>query len=122
MSDSKKLMVVDDDEIFVYLIKSIAKNLSTKIEISTAKNGKEAIQRLSESVPDILLLDLNMPVMNGWKFLESLGDQSVPYHLYVVSSSIDPEDRRMAEEKEQVAGFIEKPVTREILENMLKKD
>jgi CheY-like chemotaxis protein len=119
MTDPKKLMVVDDDEIFVYLIQSIAKNLSTPLEIKTAKNGKEAFSVLSEFTPDILLLDLNMPVMNGWKFLQEIEDQSIRYKLFVVSSSIDPEDKRMAEENKHVKGFVEKPVTREILEGII---
>jgi len=89
------------------------------------KNGKEAIeffQNLSpkerlENTPELIFLDINMPVMNGWEFLNEFKNIRANIDnkllLYVVSSSIDPMDYQKAKEIEIVDGYLSKPVSME---------
>lgn len=93
--------------------------------IISYKNGREAIDDLSrrirsgEAFPEIILLDINMPVMNGWEFLDALSQEATAtFRLYVVSSSVNPEDIRRAESYPIVSGFISKPLPPEALDEI----
>ncbi len=93
------------------------------------KNGQEAIDYLrpcflnGDKVPELILLDLNMPVMDGWQFLDEF--VRIPCEkkvvLYVVTSSINPQDIKRARLYEEVTDYAVKPVTlhqlKKILEN-----
>ena len=75
-----KIFCVDDDPITLMLCKKVIERVEFAKEIVTAQNGEEAIQYFadlaannstdSESYPRLTLLDLNMPIMNGWEFLD----------------------------------------------------
>jgi len=88
------------------------------------KNGKEAIEffKDSESLPDLILLDLNMPIMNGWEFLEEFNpinkELGKEPSLYVVSSSIDPVDSEKAKSIECVRDYISKPISMQSFEQI----
>ncbi|MBI2419991.1 MAG: response regulator [Ignavibacteriales bacterium] len=94
-------------------------------------NGKTAIDNLrliageKDKLPDLIFLDLNMPVMDGWQFLDeftALSDlfaKKIP--IYIVSSSIAAEDILRAKSYEVVNEYIVKPVTKEMLINILEK-
>ena len=87
---------------------------------SSYKNGKDAIDALkkaaenNENIPDIILLDINMPVMDGWEFMEEIKtiksqiDKKII--IYIVSSSIAVEDKNKSKEFKDVFAFISKPV------------
>jgi CheY-like chemotaxis protein len=87
---------------------------------SSFKNGKEAVSALhkiienTELIPDIILLDINMPVMDGWEFMEEIKtiksqiDKKII--IYIVSSSIAVEDKNKSKEFKDVFAFISKPV------------
>ena len=128
-----KILCVDDDPITLMLCKKVVERVEFAKEIITAKNGEEAIQyfdnlfeerKINDSIvyPKLVLLDLNMPVMDGWEFLESY--MSKDYHdifistrFIVLSSSIDPYDINRAKTY-PVIGFLSKPITKEMLENL----
>ena len=128
-----KILCVDDDPITLMLCKKVVERVEFAKEIITAKNGEEAIQyfdnlfkerKNNDSIeyPKLVLLDLNMPVMDGWEFLESF--MSKDYHdifistrFIVLSSSIDPYDINRAKTY-PVIGFLSKPITKEMLENL----
>jgi CheY-like chemotaxis protein len=114
----KTIAVVDDDPIYTQALK----NLITSWEINNPflffANGKEALDFIqakeASALPDILLLDLNMPVMNGWTFLENFGliahRLKKEISIYLVSSSIWEEDFERAEKTGLVREFITKPI------------
>ncbi|GAA4316638.1 hypothetical protein GCM10023149_13730 [Mucilaginibacter gynuensis] len=94
------------------------------------QEGGKALQFLAENknnaeeLPDIILLDIHMPLMSGWQFLEIFknirGTLSKPVWVYVVSSSIDPVDIHRSKEYNFVHDYIIKPITKNKLQDILK--
>ncbi len=130
MNKIKNLALVDDDEIFVFLTKMTIEESNIVDMVKVFRNGREAINFLNENshdptqLPEVLLLDLSMPVMDGWQFLEEyivlkprIGKKIV---IYIVSSSISPDDIQKAKSINEVTDYIIKPVTKEHLVEMLK--
>jgi CheY-like chemotaxis protein len=107
------IMLVEDDELDVISVQRSLKNLEIPYELYTAFNGLEALELLRgmDSLPDILLLDLNMPRMNGIEFLEVLrGDEQLrDIRVFIMTTSGEQADRR-ATEKLGVAGYLIKPM------------
>lgn len=111
--------VIDDDPIFVFGIKKVMQLIDFCEGILVFKNGQEALNNLKaiisakEQLPDIILLDLNMPILDGWQFLEEF--IQIPCNkkilIYVVSSSVDPEDVLRAKSYENVSDYIVKPIS-----------
>ena len=114
MKSFDRIYLVDDDKIFMLTAQFSLKRVFPDAEIQSFKNPEEALAVLKEQQPDLMLLDLNMPVMSGWTFLEelskSLGITAVNFPIYIVSSSIDPDDSQRARTNPLVKGFIEKPL------------
>ncbi|WP_421763448.1 response regulator [Ekhidna sp.] len=105
---------MDDDPIFLTLAELAIKKEIDKVQIFKAMNGEEAIEFLKNDTVDIIFLDLNMPVMNGWEFLDTLPQlENKGGNIYVLTSSIDPSDQRKADENPLVTSMLEKPLDRE---------
>lgn len=124
----KTIAVADDDPIYLTAFKNLLNSWKIKNPFMFFGNGKEALDFISikeaSALPDVLLLDLNMPVMNGWKFLENF-DVLAPrlgkkISVYLVSSSIWEEDLEQVKKHPLVKGLIVKPVRQEKLLEMLK--
>jgi len=127
----KRACIIDDDPIFVYGIKRIMNEIDFCDEIIVYANGESALNELGSLVqegkklPDVILLDLNMPVMDGWVFLDDF--VKIPSHnqehlsLYLLTSSINPSDIEKAKNYPIVNNFISKPVTISDLKHMLKE-
>jgi len=121
-SDKKRILVIDDEETVLTLTKGM---LSTHYDVTTKKTGQEALDLFFNGYnPDLVLLDLNMPELNGWntytRILEitKLKHHNVPIAIYSVSD--DPKDREKAKEMGAV-DFIHKPVKKaELLEKVGK--
>jgi CheY-like chemotaxis protein len=118
---SKKIIwVVDDDAIYQVIINKIIQKSEMFSACSSFKNGKEAVSALhkiiekTELIPDIILLDINMPVMDGWEFMEEIKTIKTQINkkviIYIVSSSIAIEDKNKSKEFNDVFAFISKPV------------
>lgn len=128
MTSNKLTCIIDDDAVYVSLVKKLIqlKNLCNNILVFT--NGKDAIDYFKEEnlVPDLILLDLNMPIMNGWEFLEvytlHLKKHKITLsNLYVVSSSIDPIDSKRAKSICCVTDYISKPISLQSFEQIFSK-
>ena len=117
---NKKIWVIDDDPIYQIIVKKIIEKSEMFTEIYSFKNGKDAIDNLykssenSESVPYIILLDINMPIMDGWEFMEELGLIKTKFNneivVYIVSSSIAIEDKNKSKSYENILGYLSKPI------------
>jgi CheY-like chemotaxis protein len=120
--------IIDDDPIFVFGLKKIMEVSNFCESILIFKNGEDALSNLSaiikkdEKIPDVILLDLNMPIMDGWQFLDEF-IKIEPSHkitIYIVSSSIDPQDINKVEKYKNIRNYIIKPVTLERLTEILE--
>lgn len=117
------ICIIDDDKIFQFLAHKIITDTHLVEEIDVFSNGLEAINYLKsahldkDKLPDIILLDLFMPVMDGWGFLKEyllLKPELVKkIPIYIVSSSIDPADIQKSKSIQNVTDYIVKPMTKE---------
>ena len=128
------IFCVDDDPITLMLCKKVIERASFAKEIHTANDGEEAIQYFDElakkskdgkdiSYPKLTFLDLNMPIMNGWEFLEIYTQKGYPNlfidaKFIVLSSTIDPQDVNKTKIYTVVVDFLSKPITKEMLGNL----
>ncbi len=120
--------IIDDDATYVNLVKRIIETKQLCNNLLVFSNGKEAFDYFNailtnlsqEHIPEIILLDLNMPIMDGWEFLEKFltiqNEFETPITLYVVSSSINPNDIEKAKEISLVSNYLVKPVRLDELE------
>jgi CheY-like chemotaxis protein len=119
--------VIDDDEIFVFVLRKLLQKTKHFEEIINISNGLEAIEILvnqyerSQTLPDLIFLDLNMPVLDGWQFLDEVEKLSFKDQLriYIISSSIDVREIEKAKEYATVKSFVSKPVTLDWLNNIV---
>jgi CheY-like chemotaxis protein len=126
------VLCVDDDPITLLLIKMIVAKTAFAKEIITAKSGDEAMSYFenlvvlhNQNYPKVILLDLNMPVMGGWEFLDNFTKKDLPIvfkntKVFILSSSIDPLDIEKAKTYPIVIDFISKPITKEKLQQLMQ--
>ena len=120
--------IIDDDDIFIYGLKRMMQVANFCDSIMIYRDGQEALDSLKaiiknkEKLPDVILLDLNMPILDGWQFLDEFVqinlDQKIT--IYVVSSSVDPADVLKAQEYSVVSNYIVKPVSMEVLQEIFQ--
>lgn len=114
---SYTILLVEDDELDVISVQRSLKKLEESYQLITAYNGLEALSLLTGAVgsmplvPDVILLDLNMPKMNGIEFLRELRkiDQFAETKVFVMTTSGDEPDRKAAEAL-GISGYIIKPL------------
>ena len=126
----ESILFIDDDPITLMLCKMvISKSLFSK-EIATAKNGEVALQYFNKlkqvntnskfTKPQLIFLDLNMPVMGGWEFLDSFSTADYSDYnktkVIILSSTIDPGDLEKSKKYPMVIDFLSKPISKEMLE------
>ncbi|ACT96755.1 response regulator [Dyadobacter fermentans] len=114
------LCVVDDDKIFTYLLKRIIEKAKIAREIIFFENGRDALDYLANhrddalKLPQLILLDINMPILDGWQFLSEYGklEPTVPQPISIcmMSSSSDLEDYDRAMGSGHVMDYLQKPV------------
>lgn len=121
--------IVDDDPIHQFGMKVLLKKVKFSNEVLVFHNGQEAIDALmglldrGEKLPSVIFLDLNMPIKDGWGFLDDF--VKIPHQnrekvtIYVVSSSINPSDQEKAKNYEVVSNYIVKPIAESQLTKVL---
>ncbi|MCF2447680.1 response regulator [Dyadobacter sp. CY345] len=128
MNKLNTVCVIDDDLIYSIAIKHIIKRSEISTDTLFFKNGQVALEYFMQNLtdlallPDVILLDLNMPVLDGWQFLdkyEPLIDKlSKIIPVYIVSSSVDEDEYNKAKSFHTVKDFIVKPITVERLQQI----
>jgi CheY-like chemotaxis protein len=119
------ILLVDDDETTNFVNQLMLEDLEVTDRILVAYNGREALTLIQqECCPMLILLDINMPVMNGFEFmeayerLESVYKQSVV--VVMLTTSLNPKDVNRLQEM-PIQGFFNKPLTEEMVWTMLRQ-
>jgi CheY-like chemotaxis protein len=123
-----RVMLIEDDDVTLMICKLRLKKSMFCNEVITTENGAEAIKYFEDQlllkeeirkIPELILLDLNMPVMDGWEFLNEFEQkyQAIfnSVRIAVLSSSLDPDDEERTKNHPLIIGFISKPLTEENL-------
>jgi CheY-like chemotaxis protein len=130
-SNPISILLVDDDEINNFISIKLIKKALLNTEIMACLNGKFAIDQLFElqrkdpdKLPDYILLDINMPIMNGWEFLDEYKrlniDPQGKCKVFIISSSVFSNDINKARSYPLVKDFISKPLNVEKIVELFK--
>lgn len=131
--NKKIIWIIDDDAIYQTIINKLIQKSGVFSTHSSFMNGKEAITSLNtileiheEYIPDIILLDINMPIMDGWEFMEEIKRIKSKINkqiiIYIVSSSIAIEDRNKSKTFKDIIGYIPKPISIQDLIAIVQSD
>ncbi|SDI43905.1 response regulator [Winogradskyella thalassocola] len=132
MNSNYNICVIDDDDIYQFTIIKMLKSIDLDKEISLFSDGEEALEFLidnlynNEELPDIIFLDINMPIMDGFQFMEEYVKIKPKLNkkiiIYMVSSSVDPVDIERAKSISDISDYIIKPIKpgqlKEIMANL----
>lgn len=117
--------IIDDDNIFIFVLKKILEKNQSFEEVLDFKNGEKVIELLNKKnqiIPNVILLDINMPVIDGWQFLEQI--EKLPnkdkFNIFIMSSSIDANDIEKSKSFSTVKDFISKPINNDKLNKLLE--
>lgn len=123
-----EILIVDDEEVVLMLIKRLVVKTGLHNTPHLFTNGMEAITYIHnqniKNQPILVFLDINMPNFDGWEFLEKL--KTIPLenqvNVIIITSSVNQSDKTKSKEFNEVIGYIEKPVTEEIMKKVTKID
>ena len=125
----KHIFVVDDDQVNNFVTEKLLHQFDKGYQISSYTNPLEAFQILEnanaepERMPDMILLDINMPGMNGFEFLEKMKEYNLSSKIQVImySSSNNSEDKKKSSRFSNVIGYLEKPFSAQAYGRILDK-
>lgn len=127
------ILIIDDNQIDIMINNRVVKNVLPEAHVRSCISAVEAIQYLDElsknqritDLPDLILLDIRMPMMDGFEFLEKLEEMPILTHkvpnIIMVTSSIDPVDLNKSNQHKLVKGFIGKPLKLNSFKEILEK-
>ena len=131
MNNSKpQVLLIDDDQVYLFAAtKTIeATGLAGNVEVCT--NGLDSLEYLknliksSGKLPDVIFIDINMPIMDGWEFLEEYKilkqELNTSIKIYILSSSVDKNDIMRSKEYSSVIDYVIKPVYKEKFSEILQ--
>jgi CheY-like chemotaxis protein len=132
----KSILLVDDDDATNFINRKILNKLKVAEQIHIALNGKEAIEFLQNhntpgqqeneiTTPQLILLDINMPVMDGWEFMDayhSLSEEKKADVIVVMlSTSGNPDDIKRAESNPEISGYNTKPLHPDLMLDIIER-
>lgn len=122
------IFIVDDDPIHQQIAKIMIERQAISSHIRVFSDAQDVLDLLRENagdvqaLPDLILLDLNMPVMDGWEFLEEYAvfQDQLPkqIRIFVLTSSIDEKDKERVNAYSFVTGYLTKPLSKEIIAHL----
>lgn len=125
-----KVLLIDDDKAVNFFNKLVVVKHKHFEHITTVQSGKEGLSFLEQAergevpIPNIIFLDINMPAMNGWEFLDRFEQMSITFRstikVIILSSSSNPEHVKKSIESYDVVDFINKPLSFEILDRVFE--
>ena len=130
------ILLIDDDEPTNYFSSLLIEEAGCTEHIQVAQSGQTALNYLSNAkqsgsenkglpLPDLIFLDINMPAMDGWEFLDKYKalekEQQAKIVIIMLTTSLNPADKLKAENMPEISGFENKPLTPEIIDRVLKQ-
>ncbi|MBO6517961.1 MAG: response regulator [Bacteroidia bacterium] len=117
------IFLIDDDDIQNLINTKVISLVSDQHPVKAFTSAEMALETLSAGEqPKLIFLDINMPKMNGWDFLDVYHERNLPIDVYMLSSSINNKDIEKSKTYESVKGFICKPLVVEKLTEILKEE
>lgn len=114
-----KVVLIDDDPISTFVTeKLILKNVHEPVQFFKYTNAKSALEVFYDLAADYLFLDLNMPEMNGWDFLDSIDKDKFDTEIYILSSSVDERDILKASKYQIVKEYLSKPLIKKCIHSI----
>ena len=130
MSAIRNYIIVDDDPINNIICKMQLEIALGAVDIKTFESPEEGLEFIENEfvkspVPTILFLDINMPSISGWEFLEQyekfIEDVKTQIAIYILSSSVDPRDKDKASANKYIKGFLSKPLDKAMILSIADK-
>lgn len=123
MKKLKKILLVDDDEHTNFLNRTIIRHAKFADEVVSQVKADEALKYIAEEtkngdLPDLIFLDINMPIMDGWDFMREYAQMSLNGSgpkVIMLTSSINPKDEERAAAIKELSGFRSKPLSHDVL-------
>lgn len=130
MTKLDTICIIDDDNIYTMLLKKTISKFDVCDHVESFNNGKIAFESLKQRIeeggaalPDVIFLDVNMPVLDGWMFVEEFykiyNSNFKKVQIYVVSSSIAVEDRNKAKANTKIQDYLVKPISGQTLQEIV---
>jgi CheY-like chemotaxis protein len=126
----KTVLLIDDDEGTNFIHEFVIKNSNCAEEVCSVQSGSEALNYLKAMgeknlpQPDLIFLDINMPGMNGWEFLKKYDElnqiKKESIVVVMLTTSLNPDDEKMAKSIPSISGFKNKPLTTETIEEVIE--
>ncbi|AMR34203.1 hypothetical protein A0256_23495 [Mucilaginibacter sp. PAMC 26640] len=123
-----KAWIIDDDEIFIFGFKKFIEIRRIFVELFEFSNGQAAISQLqdpafADNLPDLIFVDMNMPVMDGWEFTKTFEEiksrLGKDITVYMISSSVDKNDIARAKNIRSIEDYILKPISQSNVEGII---
>jgi len=116
----KTVMLVDDVAISNFMMKKMLGKVAPEFDVIEFTSPEQAINSIKESSPDLIFLDLNMPHIDGWKFLSLMNENNLDHKVYILTSSTNQLDIQQSKQYKNVIGFLVKPLNLKSLPDALK--
>jgi CheY-like chemotaxis protein len=120
-----KVLMIDDNELDLLISRKLISKQDPSLQFTEFSSASEALKSLREQQKadyDIILLDLNMPEMNGWEFLDEYQQLEIPKsHVYILTSSLDTRDKMKSREYEVVKGYFDKPLKHHYIAEIIEQ-
>jgi len=120
------ICIIDDNKVYQFMLSRIINQNNLAENIITFSDGEEALQYLTdnkannEKIPDAIFLDANMPIMDGWQFIDAYASIKTQLEkkivIYMLTSSVDPVDIERASKISEISDYIVKPIQLEGIE------
>ena len=131
MNENVNVCIIDDDDIYQYTMSAALESINSVNRIQVFLDGAEAMDFFldninnTEELPDVIFLDINMPIMDGFEFMEEyvkikpkVGKQIT---IYMVSSSMDPKDVERSRKISEISDYIVKPIRETQLRTIIER-
>ncbi len=115
--EGKRILIVDDDELFLFSAGYAINRFYPGFEIVTSRNGEDALERISQMNVSAMFMDLDMPLMNGWELLKEIQKkyEHPPFPIVVSSSTEDSQELADLNNNPFVISFVDKPLNEDKL-------